>query len=614
MEAYSSSYPVSKSHSLLHSVRKPQAKPWKKAATPIRVYKVDAINFRDLVQQLTGAPHQVQVQPLLSRNCYQSQALLVKSEESGGGAKGLLELNLSSPSPSPVKRCRREWSYRVRERLFHLGGSDDRNLVRGCNRRSMSWFARTIANSLRLDDEDDDNDNGGNLKSPPNKPDSEPVQPDSAASTPSPTARGVKEDFSELTKSFSRQLWGVASFLAPPPDRQPESPAASDPNPADDEDVIAGIRNDFAEISGKFKSGISKISGNKTVSEFTKIASSFLQIGSEEDYDLDGVVGVTEDVVAFARSVALHPETWLDFPLPDDPDSDDFDLSDAQHEHALAVEHLAPSLAALRMELCPGYMSDGSFWKIYFVLLHPRLSKSDANILSTPQIMEARAMLTHALDKRSKEKKETDLSVGDSIPFKEEEQHLFVPVNAQPGSASIQTSIAVTDVVEATPSVAVSDGKMEKHPTQSAVTQIIDKSVVKDAPVNPTAEQSSSGPTDRSLDDEDDADDWLKEDTSEMVGPSGTSVQTGNDEDVSFSDLEDDDGDIHASYKKTRSGSDSSTKDSRDWVQLSRSSPNSDKDINSVENKQAGSEHSSARNSVTKDSNDWLNVDDIDVM
>lgn len=64
----------------------------------------------------------------------------------------------------------------------------------------------------------------------------------------------------------------------------------------------------------------------------------------------------------------------------------DFDLSDAQHEHALAVEHLAPSLAALRMELCPGYMSDGNFWKIYFVLLHPRLRKSDADILSTPQV------------------------------------------------------------------------------------------------------------------------------------------------------------------------------------------------------------------------------------
>ena len=228
------------------------------------------------------------------------------------------------------------------------------------------------------------------------------------------------------------------------------------------------------------------------------------------------------------------------------------------------------------------------------------------------QIMEARAMLTLALDKRSKEKKESDLSAGGNVPSKEEEQHLFVPSTVQLESAPLQTSAA-----EAAPSVVVSNVEMEKHATQSIVPEVIDKSVVKEATVNPSAEQSSSGSTNRFLDEsyEDDADDWLKEeDTSEMVGPSGTSVHTGNDEDVSFSDLEEDDGDVHESYKKTRSGSDSSTKDSRDWVQLGRSSPNSDKDINSVEGKHVGSQHSSARNSVTKDSNDWLNVDDIDVI
>lgn len=64
----------------------------------------------------------------------------------------------------------------------------------------------------------------------------------------------------------------------------------------------------------------------------------------------------------------------------------DFDLSDAQQEHALAIERLAPELAALRTELCLGYMTEGSFWKIYFVLVHPRLSKEDADILSTEQV------------------------------------------------------------------------------------------------------------------------------------------------------------------------------------------------------------------------------------
>ncbi|GAV57723.1 VQ domain-containing protein [Cephalotus follicularis] len=45
----------------LHSVRKSPSKPWKKPIAPLpptpqRLYKVDPINFRDLVQKLTGAP------------------------------------------------------------------------------------------------------------------------------------------------------------------------------------------------------------------------------------------------------------------------------------------------------------------------------------------------------------------------------------------------------------------------------------------------------------------------------------------------------------------------------------------------------------------------------
>lgn len=62
---YPSSYPqVEKSRqpsqqSHLHSVRKPPAKPWKKLAAPVvpnppRVYQVKPVDFKSLVQQLTG--------------------------------------------------------------------------------------------------------------------------------------------------------------------------------------------------------------------------------------------------------------------------------------------------------------------------------------------------------------------------------------------------------------------------------------------------------------------------------------------------------------------------------------------------------------------------------
>jgi hypothetical protein len=61
-------------------------------------------------------------------------------------------------------------------------------------------------------------------------------------------------------------------------------------------------------------------------------------------------------------------------------------MSDTQQEHAMAIEDLAPTLAALRIELCPIHMTKECFWKIYFVLLHPRLNKHDAELLSTPQV------------------------------------------------------------------------------------------------------------------------------------------------------------------------------------------------------------------------------------
>lgn len=68
--------------------------------------------------------------------------------------------------------------------------------------------------------------------------------------------------------------------------------------------------------------------------------------------------------------------------------SSDFDITDAQYKHVLAIEHLAPRLAALRIEFCPVHMSEDYFWMVYFVLLHSRLNKHDADLLSSPQVSD----------------------------------------------------------------------------------------------------------------------------------------------------------------------------------------------------------------------------------
>ncbi|CAN1191349.1 hypothetical protein LINPERHAP2_LOCUS41000 [Linum perenne] len=467
----------------------------------------------------------------------------------------------------------------------------------------MSWLAKSIANSLKLDDDDaDGNDDHKNSSSSPTE---ETDQQSPSSTTSSTTPRGVKEDISELTKTLSRQFWGVASFLAPPPESPPPTTQISDESPKEtenrqlldpdesDDALIEGIRSDFAEIGGRFKSGISKLSSNKAVSEITKIASNFLQFASEgdvNDEDLIGTaVGVTEEAVAFARDVSMHPETWLDFPFPEVDDFEDFDMSDAQQEHALTVERLAQRLAALRIELCPGYMSEGCFWKIYFVLLHPRLSKEDALLLSTPQIMEARAMLSQELQRRAKVKPSSSLSetnASESIEADESsnEEPLSVPSHTESGSKSFQTSdsevlpqntaAAKSPPTTAVPSNVAGEAEKDKHPIQSADLVIVDKAVVVQEETtvpqikhhNASTSSSANVVNKKLEDDDEDGDDWLKDEASETVGASGTTNKhVEDDEDVSFSDLEDDDeGDVPVTYKKVTS----ENKESNDWLDV----------------------------------------------
>ncbi|XP_006291017.2 uncharacterized protein LOC17885100 [Capsella rubella] len=425
----------------------------------------------------------------------------------------------------------------------------------------MAWFARSIANSLKIDEDDDDEKETMNAKS---IEDSGSDQPSSPSVLQSQSPRGVKEDISELTKTLRSQLWGVASFLAPPPsssdssDHVEETRRSSDLAESD-EDLIAGIRNDFVEIGGRFKTGISKLSGNLPVSEFTKIASNFLQLGSEgadskdRDVAVGDAIGVTEEVVVFARDLALHPETWLDFPFPDEDDNfDDFEMTDAQYEHALVVERFAPSLAALRVELCPSYMSEYCFWRIYFVLVHPIFSKEDALILSTPQVLESRALLSHELlHKRNKgpvvmpESGDAEAASANVVPLSQ-------PTNPSPKS---EPEPVKTIAVETVHSTETSEFETEKHTVESKEIQVVDKPVIEERPAavshdKPVVTGSSPRLIDVQVDDDDDVDDWLKdEDNAGTVSTVTNHPVQGEDEDVSFSDLEDDD-DVPVSYKK----------------------------------------------------------------
>ncbi|KAM3363375.1 hypothetical protein P3S68_018229 [Capsicum galapagoense] len=476
----------------------------------------------------------------------------------------------------------------------------------------MSWFARSIANTLRLEDDVVSSPNHHHSTDQPTTQKQQTVDVDVDVdvddSSPVSPSRGVKEDISELTKTLTRQFWGVASFLAPPPQSEPDK-TLLDPDEEDSDPAgIAGLRSDIIEIGGRFKSGISKFSKNIPVSEITKMASNLLQLGEEEEeHPGRGAVGVTEEVVAFVRDIAMHPETWLDFPLLDDEDDEvDFDLSDAQQEHALAVESLAPRLAALRIELCPGYMSEARFWEIYFVLLHPRLEKQDAELLSTPQVVKARASLAQELHKRIKpiEKdlsKEKTFESTEGVGFQRE-------MLAAPSAALSKDVVQDMSSVDVATSSIVADSVIDVHPVIDE-NQTVDKLVV-GGPITRSKDEKLQSASASKLEDsdEEDADDWLKEENTEITGTSKTSMSFEDDEDVSFSDLEEDDSNMPTKSKKVVYSSD---KDSQDWVQLKKSSPDLSRDTSSVN--QIGSVKENVQNSDSKESNDWLDIDDLEV-
>ncbi|CAL4947276.1 unnamed protein product [Urochloa decumbens] len=403
----------------------------------------------------------------------------------------------------------------------------------------MSWLARSIAATLSsAHSDDDESESASGDQSPPRA--SDPTSADAGESDEQPDtpSRGVKGDISELTETLTRRFWGVASFLAPPPvegEAEEEEAAAAEEGPQSPR--IDGIRSDLAEIGGRVRTGISMLSNAGAVAEISRIASSFLPFGpGEEEGQVEGeAVGVTEEVVVFVSHISKHPKTWLDFPLfVDDRHADDFELSDAQYGHAVAIEHLVPSLSYLRTELCSTNMSEACFWKIYFVLLHSKLNKQDAEILSTPQILEAREELLQSSPTKSKLS-----SQNMSAPSTQPEDSTLSPLNIQN-----EIGVSVAPSLQEPTTDPMPNVEAEKHPISTTEAEVVDKTVIQEKLV--VKSEVKSLPIEKSYptedDDEKEVDDWLQDMDSVDPVPSKTvnTASVGEEEDVSFSDFEDD--------------------------------------------------------------------------
>ncbi|KAL9442176.1 hypothetical protein AB3S75_020648 [Citrus x aurantiifolia] len=372
---------------------------------------------------------------------------------------------------------------------------------------------------------------------------------DSPQSSPTNRNGGVKVELSVLGENIGRQLRGVAAFLAPPPITESQSQSRPSDSP-----TLQGIRDDLVEIGGSFKSGLSLLSGNKAVAGFSKLASNLLQFRNQDDYgeEFDGVAGITGEVVEFVKEISLRSECWTDFPLSLD---DDFEMSDAQREHAFSVERLVPSFTDLRISLRL-HLGDNRFWMIYFILLLPRLNEEDFELLSTPKIIATRNMLL---------------------------QKLQTTRNVQVGNNTSDASQKSSEIGETQEE---NIGSREKD-----VTKI----------VNATK--------DLEIEDEENTEQWLEEDDTDTGFSVSTRKEIHHEEDVSFSDLEDESNDRPGRLSARRSAEGTkaiSPSGSSDWVQLHESSMH------------RGDLERACRSTTSRDkdsegeSSDWLAVDDFD--
>ncbi|XP_009402013.2 uncharacterized protein LOC103985878 [Musa acuminata AAA Group] len=192
--------------------------------------------------------------------------------------------------------------------------------------------------------------------------------------------RGVRDDLSEL----SRHLLDIACFLSPllplpHHDSPPPSPRPAAPTSRPSARALAGILSDLAEIGGGFRSGLSRLSGAFR-------GPSDRDRGCSDRAGDARTVGVSEEVLEFVGDLVKCPESWLEFPVTLDGE---FHISSIQKEHISTVEHFIPDLQSLRVSLCPTYMSEESFWRIYFALVHPKLRKHDCELLLTYQIVDS---------------------------------------------------------------------------------------------------------------------------------------------------------------------------------------------------------------------------------
>ncbi|KAI5679977.1 hypothetical protein M9H77_01204 [Catharanthus roseus] len=107
--------------------------------------------------------------------------------------------------------------------------------------------------------------------------------------------------------------------------------------------------------------------------------------------------GLTDQLIEFVKSFSL--DTFKNFSLQDeegDSNGDETsanvrkDLSEWQERHAMLVLSKVKELSQLRFRLCPRYLKEREFWRIYFALVKSYIAKYELHAIQLAKLKEMR--------------------------------------------------------------------------------------------------------------------------------------------------------------------------------------------------------------------------------
>lgn len=102
--------------------------------------------------------------------------------------------------------------------------------------------------------------------------------------------------------------------------------------------------------------------------------------------------GITEELIEFVKSFSL--DTFKNFSLPDEEQGNETservrrDLSQWQERHAMLILAKVKELSQLRFRLCPRYLKERLFWRIYFMLVRSYIAEYELQAIRVAKLQQ----------------------------------------------------------------------------------------------------------------------------------------------------------------------------------------------------------------------------------